>query len=64
MSLPQHTSATPGNKMTLEQAAKRTSMTVDQLDALVEAGKLPAIMNDGKKMVEERDLELLSTLEV
>ena len=41
MSHPKHTSATPGNKMTLDKAASHSAMSREEIDKLIEDGHLP-----------------------
>ena len=62
MSHPKHTSATPGNKMTLDKAASHSAMSREEIDKLIQDGHLPVTLVDGTKMVEQRDLEKFSAL--
>ncbi len=63
MSLPTHISASPGNLLTLEQAAKRSGFSEEKLKILIEENLLPAVRVDESLKVEQRDLETLSQLD-
>lgn len=64
MSLPQHTKAGPGNKLSIEEAAQQVSFSEKELRGFIEQGKIPATLVNGEQKVEQRDLEVLSTLEL
>lgn len=63
MSLPQHTKAGPGNKLTIAEAASQSGLSEERLLSLIEDGSLAAVKRNGQSLVEQRDIERLETLQ-
>lgn len=60
MSLAKHVTATPGNHLSIKEAAKLSNLTESELEEHVNEGRLPAVKTDEGLKFEQRDIEKLT----